>query len=180
MCIRDRLWNHRWEYDKNPELFFKSLFQIKEEGLPFQLIVVGESFQKSPPIFEEAKEKLKDNIIHFGYAKDWETYAKLLWQADILPVTSNQDFFGGSVVEAMYCRCYPILPIRLAYREHVPEQLQTPHFYKTEEEFLQKIKLAIFKSNKNKETEILQNFVSRYDWSNLAALYDELLFKKKL
>ena len=27
------LWNHRWEYDKNPELFFQSLFKIKEMGI---------------------------------------------------------------------------------------------------------------------------------------------------
>ena len=170
------LWNHRWEYDKNPDLFFKTLFRIKEEGLPFQLIVVGESYKKMPPIFEEAKEKLKDNIIHFGFAKDWETYAKLIWQADILPVTSNQDFFGGSVVEAIYARCYPLLPMRLAYQEHIPEDLQRLHFYKTEEEFGQKLKQIIFKSNKIKETETLQNFVSRYDWSILAPLYDECLF----
>ena len=25
------LWNHRWEYDKNPEPFFQSLFRLKDE-----------------------------------------------------------------------------------------------------------------------------------------------------
>jgi len=170
------LWNHRWEYDKNPDLFFKTLFRIKEEGLPFQLIVVGKSYKKMPPIFEAAKEKLKDNIIHFGFAKDWETYAKLIWQADILPVTSNQDFFGGSIVEAIYASCYPLLPMRLAYREHIPEDLQSLHFYKTEEEFYQKLRQTILQFNEIKETETLQNFVSRYDWSTLAPLYDECLF----
>ena len=56
------LWNHRWEYDKNPELFFKLLQRLKAEGIQFRLIVVGESTQKHPTIFSKAKEML--SLIH--------------------------------------------------------------------------------------------------------------------
>jgi glycosyltransferase involved in cell wall biosynthesis len=38
------LWNHRWEHDKNPELFFRTLFRLKEEGARFKLIAAGEKF----------------------------------------------------------------------------------------------------------------------------------------
>jgi len=63
---------------------------------------LGESFQKTPPIFAEAKEKLRSKILHWGYAESFGDYKKWITQADILPVSSRQDFFGGSVVEAMY------------------------------------------------------------------------------
>ncbi|HAW81376.1 MAG TPA: DUF3524 domain-containing protein, partial [Balneola sp.] len=100
------LWNHRWEYDKNPEEFFETLYELKEKEVPFKLVVLGEQNDVNPPIFDEAKEKLKDEIIHWGYADSFDDYAKWLWRVDILPVTSNQDFFGGSLIEAMYCDCF--------------------------------------------------------------------------
>lgn len=179
------LWNHRWEYDKNPDLFFEALFRLKKENINFKLIVLGESYHKSPPIFQKAKEVFKDNIIHFGFAKDWETYAKLLWQADISPVTSNQDFFGGSVVEAMYCNCFPILPNRLAYPEHIPSEYHDLHFFKNNEldvassadDLFKKIKNAIMDLSIIRKSNHYQNFVDKYDWSNLAHEYDQSLAK---
>ncbi len=171
------LWNHRWEYDKNPDLFFKTLFRLKKEAIPFKIIVVGESYKKSPPIFQKAKEILKDQIIHFGYAESWEKYAQLLSQADILPVSSNQDFFGGSVVEAMYCDCFPILPNRLAYPEHIPTSLHATHLYSTTDDFFIKIKNTIANWSKIKTVKTYQNFVAQYDWSNLATDYDNALEK---
>ena len=56
------LWNHRWEYDKNPELFFKSLKYVKNHGYNFDLVVLGENFSNSPEIFKNAKDIFKENI----------------------------------------------------------------------------------------------------------------------
>lgn len=171
------LWNHRWEYDKNPELFFETLFRLKDEKIPFQLIVLGESYKNSPPIFKKAKTVLAENIIHWGFAKNWETYALLLCQADILPVSSNQDFFGGSVVEAMYCKCFPILPERLAYPEHIPSSFYDSHFYPSNDLFFQKLKKTILDFPRIKQANNYQNFVAKYDWSILAPIYDNRLEK---
>ena len=150
---------------------------MKEEGVPFKLIVVGKSFKKSPSIFQKAKAILVEEIIHFGYAESWVEYAQLLWQADILPVSSNQDFFGGSVVEAMYCQCFPILPNRLAYPEHIPKQFHHQHLYSTTEDFFQKIKTAVVNLNHTEAANTYQNFVAKYDWSTLAVKYDNALEK---
>jgi hypothetical protein len=35
--------------------------------------------------------------------------------------TAIQEFFGIAVVAAIYCRCFPVLPRRLAYPEVTPE-----------------------------------------------------------
>ena len=110
------LWNHRWEYDKNPEEFFETLFSLKEKGIEFKLIVLGEQNDVNPPVFDEAKEKLKNEILHWEYAETFEEYARWLWRADILPVTSNQDFFGGKCYRSHVLRLLSIItkPVSLS------------------------------------------------------------------
>lgn len=168
------LWNHRWEYDKDPTLFFETLFQLSAEDLAFKLIILGAANQKKPPIFELAKEKLGEHLIHFGYAKDRQEYASLLKLADILPVTSQQDFFGGSIVEAIYCGCYPLLPHRLAYPEHIPLNLHHRHLYHSPQELLHKLRESMLQINDIRSHNSFKGFVAHYDWCILAPQYDEL------
>jgi glycosyltransferase involved in cell wall biosynthesis len=100
------LWNHRWEYDKNPEEFFTALYRLQEEGVAFEVAVLGESYRNCPPVFAEAQQRLGERIIHFGYAENFADYAHWLWRADILPVNSNHDFFGASVIATAYHCCH--------------------------------------------------------------------------
>lgn len=169
------LWNHRWEYDKNPDLFFESLFRLKQEGIAYKLIVLGESYGKVPAVFKEAQSQLEEDIIYFGYAKNRQEYAELLHTADILPVTSHQDFFGGSIVEAIYCHCFPLLPDRLAYPEHIPETFKDRHIYAGDQNFYEALKKIILEKPYWNAGETYKNFVTQYDWSTLAANYDEAL-----
>ena len=163
------LWNHRWEYDKNPNLFFEILYKLKEKNVDFNLIVLGESFSKYPEVFDEAKEKLKENIVHFGYCSSFEDYAKWIWKSDIIPVTSNQDFFGISVVEAVYCNTYPILPNRLAYPEIFDFKHNPDIFYEDEGELLNKLSYAIKKVAELKD---FSESASVYDFAEYAIKYD--------
>ena len=164
------LWNHRWEYDKRPKAFFKALFSLKEKGVKFKLVVLGEQNDMIPPIFEEAKEKLRDEILHWGYVDTFEDYARWLWRSDILPVTSNQDFFGGSVVEAMYCNCFPILPNRLAYPEHIPKKNQRDCLYE-EGELEVMLETAIENVMAVRQVDY-QSLVRKYDWKAQIEKYD--------
>lgn len=167
------LWNHRWEYDKNPEQFFNTLFELKRGGVEFKLIVLGEQNDVNPSIFGEAKEVLHEEIMHWGYSESFDEYAQWLWKADILPVTSNQDFFGGSVIEAMYCNCIPLLPNRLVYPEHIPDKLESTLLYEGESLF-NRLKGAIRKVNIYRQYDY-QSVIKKYDWSELIDKYD-LLF----
>jgi glycosyltransferase involved in cell wall biosynthesis len=166
------LWNHRWEYDKGPVDFFQLLFRLQAEGLPFRLIVLGENYRGAPPVFAEAKARLAAHILHWGYAESRQEYARLLQQADLLPVTSRQDFFGGSVVEAIHAGCYPILPGRLAFPEHLPGADRQQYLYTTAEELYQKTKTLLQKGSVRAPS-LLSDFVARYDWSILAGAYDQ-------
>ena len=168
------LWNHRWEYDKNPTDFFKALYKMQEKSLDFELVVLGENFRKVPTEFEAAKEKLIDKIVFTGYAKSFEEYANWLWSANILPLTSIQDFFGGSVVEAIYCNCYPILPNRLAYPEHMPNN--TSIFYNDFDELCKKLENAILNFT---NLESFNNSIKHYDWSEIIEEYDKRFLEIK-
>ncbi len=164
------LWNHRWEYDKNPELFFHSLFELKEKNYEFKVIVAGESYKKYPKIFDLARKELADRIIHFGFAKSKSQYYELLLKSDILPVTSNQDFFGISVIEAIAAGCIPILPNRLAFPEHLNAQEYQDYYYNTTVELKERISQFIEKHPQTSSS--IQHHILKYDWRMIAAKYD--------
>ncbi len=161
------IWNHRWEFDKNPELFFNTLFRLKTEKVAFQLIVLGKEYASCPDIFHKAKIHLQEEILHWGFTSDYNQYVKLLQKADILPVCSNQDFFGISVVEAIYCGATPILPKRLSYPEHIMEQ---KFFYESEEEFYLKLKKFIADFPHLEKPNLTK--INAYDWLEIIQIYD--------
>lgn len=167
------VWNHRWEYDKGPTTLFEALFQLQQEGIPFHLVVLGERYAKAPPIFEEARQRLADRILHWGYVPDRAEYARWLWRADLLPVSSRHDFFGLSVVEAMACGCLPVLPHRLAYPEHVPEALHADLLYEEEEALVKTLRKLLRQPMKVEHQRACQQHVKAYDWRNLARVYDD-------
>jgi len=179
------LWNHRWEHDKNPEDFFRALYILMEKGLDFEVAILGENFQKSPAVFDEAHERLGKRILHFGFVKDYAQYARWLKRADIVPVTSRHDFFGCSVVEAIYCGAFPILPRRLAYPEHLGENSKKgaetcPEyekcFYENFDEFLAFLEWTIINIDEARGCNAGAG-VARYGWDNMAPLYDREMEK---
>ena len=181
------LWNHRWEYDKNPDGFFRALFQLEDEGLDFEVAVLGEAYAETPPVFDEARSRLSGRIVRIGYAEDFSDYASWLWRADILPVTSIQDFFGASVVQALYCDCCPVLPRRLAYPEHlnVGKDVGVPSptdaageqfFYEGFDGLVAMLRKRILNIEQTRKIRT-QAFVRRYDWSVMAPRYDDFLEK---
>ncbi len=164
------LWNHRWEHDKNPEEFFDSLIELKEEGLEFELIILGERYATVPEVFEKAKEVLKEEIIQFGYAQSFDEYAQWLKRSDILPVTSNQDFFGISVVEAVYCGAFPVLPNRLAF----PELFEKSFSLYEPGAFKDRLREAI-KGFAGLKQQFDAKDLVRFDWSSLRHTYHQSL-----
>ena len=101
----------------------------------------------------------------------FEEYACWLKTADLLPVTSNQDFFGGSVVEAMYCGVMPLLPNRLAYPEHMRN---SDFLYDNDEELYAKVKRLLLEHSFS-GNDVFSDWVKGYDWSKCVLEYDEKL-----
>ncbi len=166
------LWNHRWEYDKNPSDFFAVLKKLKRDKVDFKLIVLGEKTSKYPEIFDWAKKYFKNEILHWGYAKSNHDYWTWLQKADILPVTSIQDFFGISIVEAMYADVYPLLPDRLVYPEHIPDKHKDSHLYTSQEELYERLTNLLTKSRTRKE---ISKWIEKYEWGRSINDYDSKL-----
>jgi len=61
------VWNHRWEYDKGPEILFAALIKLQEAGTDFRIHVIGQQFCEQPPVFSEMHEKLKPHIASWGF-----------------------------------------------------------------------------------------------------------------
>jgi glycosyltransferase involved in cell wall biosynthesis len=171
------LWNQRWEYDKNPKAFFAALYAAAEAGHHFEVALCGQQYGKRPSIFTEAIEKLASRIIHVGHA-DLPTYRRLLWQADITLSTAHHEFFGISVLEAIYCRTFPLLPSRLSYPELLPEAYHTTCFYDDDDSLKDKLIWALTHRDEVAEVaEALATAVSHFSWQDTAPIYDETLRK---
>ncbi len=168
------LWGHRWEYDKGPAEFFEALTILSDRGLDFDLAVLGENFSQQPQVFLAARERLARHIVQFGYVESGAEYARWLWRADILPVTSHQDFFGASLVEALYCDTLPLLPKRLAYPDLIPAEFHPRCFYDDFEDLLARLSQAITDIDQTRRFS-LRPVVAQYDWQEQSQRYDELL-----
>ena len=167
------LWNHRWEFDKNPQDFFNALYKLSDEGIDFKLAVLGENFRKYPKVFDEAREKLQQYISHWGYVRSREDYLSWLCKSDIIVSTAIHEFFGIAIVEAIVAGCYPILPDRLAYPFVLPKEFHKTHIYKTNKELFRKLRNACTNLTETRSVDISQSF-KKYDWTNIASQLDSL------
>ena len=174
------LWNQRWEYDKNPEGFFRMMNRLDDAGCAFQLILAGEHFEEQPYEFEQAFERYAERILHYGYAEDFAEYSMLLHRADLIVSTSIHEFFGIAVLEAIYCGCHPILPHRLSYPELIPQSmhkplLHAPTLYEDESELF-KILYSILKQEERPLPKpSLQHICEHLDWRKQVQHYDDVL-----
>ena len=168
------IWNHRWDFDKNPQEFFDDCAWLKNEGIPFKLVLCGEQLDVEQEVFSSAKKQFADEILHCGFVDSQAEYASLLWRSDVLPVTSYQDFFGISIVEACYCGVRPLLPYRVAYPDVFDADRFSQFFYRGKEGRRQQLKdVAMGLTSEDKASmSLIQQHVSLYDWKEQSARYD--------
>ena len=169
------VWNQRWEYDKNPEAFFAALYVLEEEDISFRLALCGQQYGKRPSTFATALSRLSDQIIHVGYAET-DIYRRLLREAAVTVSTAHHEFFGISILEAVGCQTFPILPHRLSYPELVPERYHQNCLYDDLDGLVQRLRWAItHMANARAIAEELATAVQTYDWSRIAPRYDARL-----
>jgi len=170
------IWNHRWEYDKGPDLFFRVLGQIKQRGIPFRLALLGENVSNIPKVFLGVKEVFKEEIVVFGHVASRQEYYDWLGQGKVVVSTSIQENFGIAVVEAVRMGCVPLLPDRLSYPEIMPFEYHNRILYRNKEDLVEKLAdLLLHYDRYEKLGKLLSLGMERYSWDNVVKEYDRKL-----
>lgn len=168
------LWNQRWEYDKRPDRFFALLYRLQHAGAAFELAVAGENFRNVPAEFEEARARLADRIVHWGYIESAAAYRTLLQRADLVISTAMHEFFGISVLEAISAGAFPLLPADLSYPELIPADLHPACLYTDEDDLFAKA-LHRVTHPRPAPPSLRAHIATRFDWNVVAGQYDRLL-----
>jgi glycosyltransferase involved in cell wall biosynthesis len=172
------IWNHRWEFDKNPDEFFYALDAVLGKGVEFRLALLGENSQAIPKAFMGARDRYQGRIVQYGYVKSRQAYINWLKRGSIVISTAQQENFGISVIEAIRYGCVPLLPARLVYPEIIPDAFHSHVLYKDTDELVEKLIELI---NQYPGYQALRRKLSaamgKFAWENLIDRYDEELEK---
>lgn len=115
------VWNHRWEYDKNPGLFADAMIALAANGKDFRLALLGPRHRETPEALTRLREALPERIVADGALPSVE-YRAMLGRAGIAVSTAIQEFQGLSVLEAASAGCIPLVPDALCYPEIYPPE----------------------------------------------------------
>lgn len=173
------VWNQRWQFDRNPAMFFRVLNRLNDIDLKFDLILAGDTKHEKPEEFAKAWSRYGQQITHFGYVEDKENYSRLLHSGDIVVSTATYEFFCTPILEAVYCGCHPLVPRSLHYPELIPEGLHhpllhAPVLYDTEDDLFHHLRDLIMGKNKALPKNSLQNICKHLDWSRRIREYDKM------
>lgn len=170
------IWNHRWEHDKNPEMFFSVLAELKKKDVRFSLAVLGERFESVPPVFKRAEKEFRRETRVFGYADTRQAYVSWLEKGAVVVSCATQENFGISVVEAVRCGCFPLLPARLAYPELIPKAMHGKCLYKTRQELVDKLAGILVHPEKYRtDRQRLSMDMEKFAWIIRVKQYDSAL-----
>ncbi|MFP4231976.1 MAG: DUF3524 domain-containing protein [Spirochaetaceae bacterium] len=164
------IWNHRWQFDKNPAPFFRTLERLSLEGWAFRVALLGESSQVHPREFEAAQRSLAHHIVHAGYIEDRAAYERVLASGDVVVSTSIQENFGISIVEATAAGCLPLLPARLSYPEIIPAEYHELCLYESNLHLTRRLR-TLLRDGVPRPPGLIQA-MRRFDWQALIAAYD--------
>jgi glycosyltransferase involved in cell wall biosynthesis len=170
------IWNHRWEFDKDPDQFFEALDAALANGAEFRLALLGENFQAVPKAFESARDRYGKRVVQYGYVQSREEYLAWLQRGAIVISTARQENFGIAVVEAVRFGCVPLLPGRLAYPEIIPQQFHSAVLYEDTGDLVQKLTRLITHCGEYQQLRgQLSAHMEQFAWQNLIGRYDEEL-----
>ncbi len=172
------VWAARWEHDKGPESLLNILVELSRRNVDFRISVIGQSFKKTPGVFQEIGRSFASKVVRFGFQESRREYWAALMEADVFLSTARHEFFGLSVVEAMAAGLVPVLPNRLAYPGLLAQvSLSMSVLYEANEEAVDAIeriggRLAEVRDAKRKRDDA-KRVAEQFDWPVRAAAMDD-------
>ncbi len=121
---RDRrllLWNHRWEYDKAPEVFAEALLELDARGIEFRVALLGRRGRGGHPALERLRRAMPGRIVADGRLDEID-YRALLGRCGLAVSTAIHEFQGISMLEAASAGASVAVPDALCYREQYPAE----------------------------------------------------------
>lgn len=125
---RDRrliVWNHRWDYDKGPDLFAEAMVELDRRGAEFRLALLGPRGSRPVPALDRLRSRLGGRI-EIDDCPSRADYEAVLARAGVVVSTAHHEFQGLAVLEAVSAGCVPLVPDGLCYREQFPVALRYP------------------------------------------------------
>ena len=170
------IWNHRWEYDKNPKAFFTALDRLKHRGIAFYLAVMGERYDTVPQDFKGLEQRFDGELLVYGYQEQAEDYRTWLAKGSVVISTAIQENFGISVMEAVAHGCMPLLPNRLSYPELIPGPLKTDVIYRDDADLETRLEHVLVAPESYREkAALLSAHAAGFSWDHMAKKWDKFL-----
>ena len=167
------LWNHRWEFDKAPELFARALLRLRDEGADFRVAIAGDPALNPSQALLSLPAQLGDRVVQFGRVEERSVYGRLLWESDIAVSTTRHEFFGIGMVEAMYCGCVPLAPARYNYPALIPSTHHEVCLWDDEHAFERLLRAAL--AGPLPEGTAFRAAAARFAWESVGPLWDEAM-----
>ncbi len=114
------LWNHRWEHDKQPDLFADAMIELARTDRRVQLALLGPRSTQPHAALNRLLDTLGDRIAVNGFLGRSE-YESWLGRAGIVVSTAIHEFQGISLLEAVSAGAWPVVPDALCYPEQYPD-----------------------------------------------------------
>jgi glycosyltransferase involved in cell wall biosynthesis len=169
------VWNHRWEFDKNPGAFFAAIDAALGRGLDLRLALLGENFQVVPKEFEAARTRYGDRIVQYGWVESRAEYLEWLRRGDVVVSTAEQENFGMAVVEAIRMGCRPLLPRRLSYPEILPEAFHAACLYENQQDLVGRLGDLLTGKFPAIDNDALAESMECYAWPRVIGDFDGAL-----
>lgn len=168
---RDSLivWNHRWEFDKDPASFREALALLEHDS--WEVALLGDGAADSA-IAATIAERHGGRVVHRGWLPRTD-YLAMLHAAGIVVSTAKQEFFGIAAAEAIAAGASPVLPDRLAYPELLPPQKRWLLY--SEPTPVEALERALTQPPSHADRAELQEWVGQFDWSLVAPRLNRLL-----
>ena len=170
------LWNHRWEYDKNPQRFLEALVDLDRRGIDFRVRLLGQSFRKRPAGLRPLLERIHHRLDEASFLEDRADYVQALRTSDIVCSTAHHEYFGIGTLEALRSGVMPLLPNDLAYPELLPELDRVERFlYDPAASFSEALESSIEAMVNDRWIDDRETIVAHTDnfhWESLIGEYD--------
>lgn len=168
------IWNHRWEYDKGPDVLARLVSLAHQQNSNLSFTVAGNRFRSIPASFQSLMDNKPPCLKHIGTFAQRRDYETELANHHVVLSTAHHEFQGLAMLEGVAHGCTPLAPNALAYPEWIPNDCLYPTYSDCDTQ----AKTILTKLIEWQRSGLSSRpDTSQYYWSNLAPIYTQTLLK---